>query len=58
MKDKEIRKELRKIDDDDATDVTKFEAEFIDSVVYQYTGPLTPKQQNVAIRIIEKYGRR
>lgn len=56
MNDEQLRAALRKIDEDDSVDVTSWEANFIESVVYRYNGPLSPKQRDVAEKIIEKYG--
>lgn len=56
MNDQEIRRRLKLIDDDDAVDVTRWEADFIESVVYKYNGPLSDKQRDAAEKIIEKYG--
>lgn len=56
MNDQEIRRRLKLIDEDDAVDVTRWEADFIESVVYRYSGPLSDKQRAVAEKIIDKYG--
>lgn len=56
MSDQELRAALKRIDEDEAVDVTKWEANFIESVVYTYAGPLSPKQRDVAEKIIDKYG--
>jgi len=56
MNDEEIRRRLKLIDDDDAVDVTRWEADFIESVVYKYNGPLSDQQRAAAEKIIEKYG--
>jgi hypothetical protein len=36
-------------------DVTTFEAEFIEGVLYKYDGPLTTGQRRVAHEIIKDY---
>lgn len=55
LNDTEIREQLKAIDEDDDVDVTSWEADFIDSIVYQYKGWLTAPQRTTAIKIIEKY---
>lgn len=50
MTDDELRDALREIDEGDA-DVSEWEAEFIESVVYRYDGPLSERQKAVAERI-------
>jgi hypothetical protein len=54
MTDAELREKLREIDESDH-DVTKWEAEFLQSVVYAYGGSLSEKQRSAAIKIIGKY---
>jgi len=56
MTDQEIREALEDIDCDENVTVTSWEAEFIDSVVYKYKGPLSGPQRKSAEQIIEKYG--
>lgn len=50
-----IREKLREIDKSEDIDVTAFESEFLDSVLYKYTGPLSKKQRAVADQMIERY---
>lgn len=54
MTDREIRDDLKKVDELD-DDVTDFEADFINNVVYQYPGPLSRRQREIAEQIIGKY---
>jgi hypothetical protein len=51
-----IRRRLRRLDESDSHDVTSWEANFIDSVVYQYDGPLSQKQIETAEVILDRYG--
>lgn len=53
--DAELIEQLTEIDNDDDIDVTKWEADFIDTVVYKQKTPLTEKQRQIAERIIEEY---
>ena len=56
MSDELIRTDLKIIDNDDDIDVTRWEANFIDNVCYQYADrDLTEKQRQTADRIIRKY---
>lgn len=55
MDDNELREELRDIDESEDVDVSEWEAEFIESVVYNYQGPLSDKQREKAEEIIERY---
>jgi len=41
--------------DEHVEDVTSWEADFIESVAYKYTGGMTPAQARNAKRIIDKY---
>lgn len=56
MNDAELRARLRALDLDEETDVTGWEADFIESVVYKYEGPLSEKQREAAAKILETYG--
>lgn len=56
-RDDELREALKKIDEDETIEVTNWEAEFIESVVFRYDGFLSAKQMKVAERIVEKYER-
>jgi len=55
MTDVQIREELLAIDNSDDIDVTQWEAGYIDSVAYKWTGKLSEKQRATALKIIEKY---
>jgi len=57
MSDEEIRDALARIDEDEATEVSQWEAEFLDSILYKYTGRLSVNQREAAIRIIKKHER-
>lgn len=54
MTDKEIRESLIDIDNIDVN-VTSFEADFIESIAFKYSGPLSKRQVTIAEQIIEKY---
>jgi len=54
--DREIRERLVDLDDSDSN-VSSFEAGFIESVVFKYKGPLSEKQRALALQILEKYGK-
>lgn len=54
MTDREIRDRLIEVDNLD-DDVTPWEAEFIESICYDYPGPLSRRQRETAERIIDKY---
>lgn len=53
--DSELIESLREIDNDDDIDVSRWEADFIDTVVYKQKTPLSSKQREIARRIIEEY---
>ena len=55
MTDEELREELRDLDVSEHVEMDSYEADFIESVVYQYKGTLSDKQRKLAERIIEKY---
>lgn len=55
LSDAELRKCLKQIDEDDAIDVTSWEADFIEHVVYKYGGALSDKQRASASKIIDRY---
>lgn len=55
MNDEELREELRDIDENEDIDVTPWEAEFIENVVYVFPGDLSEKQRDIAERIIQDY---
>lgn len=48
---------LKEIDDDESVDVTEWEADFIENVVFKWDGPLSKSQVITAENIIDKYGR-
>ena len=54
LTDEQLREYLKEVDEGDE-EVNTFEAGFIDTVAYKYSGPLSPKQRTTAIQIIEKY---
>lgn len=55
MNDEQIRNTLRDIDENEDIDVSSWEAEFIEGIVYDYEGPLSEAQRIKAKQIIEKY---
>lgn len=55
MTDAELRDALREIDGSDH-DLTRWEADFLNNIVFEYQGGLSEKQRSSAIKIIEKYG--
>jgi len=55
MDDEELREELKSIDVSEFVTVSSWEADFIESVVYEYEGPLSDEQRDKAEEIIEKY---
>lgn len=55
MTDEELREELRLLDTNEDVTVDSWEADFIESVVYKYKGPLSESQRKKAEQIIEKY---
>jgi hypothetical protein len=55
-RDELLRHRLKKLDESETVDVTQWEADFIESVVYRYDGPMSQRQQESALRIVEKYG--
>lgn len=52
--DNDIRLLLSDLDESEEN-VTKWEAQFLESVLYSFTGPLSPAQRAAAEKIIEKY---
>ena len=52
--DDELRAELKVVDDSDAT-VSNWEAQFIESVLFKKSLPMSAKQRDSAIKIIRKY---
>lgn len=55
VSDAELRERLQAIDEDEDVDVSQWEGEFLDSVVYKYHGPLSERQRECALQILEKY---
>lgn len=55
MRDQEIREKLRQIDSLTDIDVTTFEADFLESVLFKYDGPLSRRQRDVGTQMIQKY---
>ncbi len=55
LSDEEIRDELIDIDRDEDVEVTSWEANFFESILYKYDGPLSPRQREAALRIMERY---
>lgn len=55
MDDDDIRESLLKIDHDDDANVSQFEADFIETICFKYSGALSEKQRECAERIIDKY---
>lgn len=56
LSDDRIRELLEELDHDDDTDVTSWEAHFLESVVYEWDGALTDAQRRCAMRMLDKYG--
>jgi len=56
MSDEELLLELRRLDDGDGLGVTPWEADFLESVLFERShGPLSDKQRDKAIEILEEY---
>ena len=55
LNDEEIRYILVEIDKSEEITITTWEAEFIDSAVYQQNGPWTVEQRALAAHIAEKH---
>ena len=53
--DDKLREQLREIDENEDLEVTSFEASFLESVLFKYSGPLSEKQRAVARDMIERY---
>jgi len=52
--DRDIREQLTEIDNGEF-EVSSYEANFLESVLYKYTGPLSERQRAVALEMIERY---
>lgn len=57
LDDSDIRELLQELDNDDDVNVSPWEAEFIENLVYDYGGLLSMKQRESALKILEKYDR-
>lgn len=55
LTDDELKEQLTEIDNDDDIDVTPWEADFIDNVLFKQTFPLTARQREIIEQIIERY---
>ncbi len=55
MTDEELRDELTALDISEHVTVESWEADFIESVVFRYHGPLSEAQRKKAEQIVEKY---
>ena len=56
MDDNVLRERLIEVDNDEDLNISQWEAEFIESVCFQYDGKLSDKQRTMAKRIAERYG--
>ena len=56
MPDQRVRELLLDLDEDDEYEVSSWEADFLENILYNYDGPLSDNQHRVAINILEKYG--
>jgi len=54
MSDDEIREMLKVIDESEA-ECTTWECGFLETVLFDWTGPLTVKQRSAALEMIERY---
>lgn len=54
MSDEDIRESLQEIDEADF-EVSEWEAEFLESILFNWARALTEKQRECALRMIEKY---
>lgn len=55
LSDQDLRDRLKTIDESTDVDVTGWEGEFLDNVVYKQQGRLTTKQRETALKILEQY---
>lgn len=53
---RELRDQLKFIDKNEDIEVSRFEANFLENVLYRYRGPLSSRQKEIARQILEKYG--
>lgn len=54
--DEDLRQKLKIIDKNEDVEVTNWEADFIESIVYKYPNrPLTARQMEISRKIINKY---
>ncbi|MCJ2530715.1 MAG: hypothetical protein LN413_00135 [Candidatus Thermoplasmatota archaeon] len=56
LSDDEIRDLLEEIDADEDLDVTTWEADFLENVLHKQGGPLSPRQRESALQMVERYG--
>lgn len=57
MTDEEIRERLMEVDQDDDIEVTSWEADFLQNILGEWEGHLTPRQRESAEKILDKYGK-
>ena len=57
MNDNQLRQTLRQIDKDPDVTMSSYEASFIESVVFNYQGPMSQKQKSFCEKLIERYER-
>jgi late competence protein required for DNA uptake (superfamily II DNA/RNA helicase) len=50
-----LRQELQRIDDDEDLQVSRWEADFLESILFKWRGPLSSKQRKSAQEMIERY---
>ena len=55
LTDDHLREVLLAIDESEDICVTSWEADFIESAVYQWKGEWTPKQRRTVMAIVDKY---
>ncbi len=55
LSDSEIIDRLTDLDRDDDIEVTSWEADFLESVLYRQKG-ISPRQREVALEMLDKYG--
>lgn len=53
--DDNLRDRLKELDESDDHEVTSWEAGFIETVVYNWSGDLSEKQRETALKILDKY---
>ena len=55
--DDSVKQLLTEIDNDETITVSQWEADFLETVLFKQTFPLTVNQTRCALNIIEKYGK-